>query len=472
MRPIIVGSGPAGLTAAYILAKAGVKVSVMEADNSVGGMAKTIDLWGQSVDLGPHRFFSNDSRINKIWLENVGMDYKMVDRLTRIYYKNNFFYYPLKPFDALRKLGPFESTSCLVSYIKEKIFSTKLDGTFENWVVNRFGRKLFEIFFKTYTEKLWGISCRQLDSDFAAQRIKRLSLYEAIKNGFFRNGSTKHKTLLEQFAYPLDGSGIVYERMADFVVKHGGSLHLSSPVQRVIVKDNHVLGVELFSGEEVLSDTVVSTMPLTTLLNGLPNVPDDIRNSVATLKYRNTIIVFLEVDGIDLFPDNWLYVHAENLGTGRITNFRNWVPTLNNDKETTIIAMEYWCFESDKLWKETEDALIDIAKKEIILTGLLKNAPILNGYVTKISKSYPLYDRGYAARLKPIQDYLDSIHGLFPLGRAGTFKYNNQDHSIMMGLLVAENILGLSKNNLWEINTDYESYQESSTITESGLVIQ
>ncbi|MEI9917478.1 MAG: FAD-dependent oxidoreductase [Bacteroidota bacterium] len=465
----VIGAGPAGLTAAYQLTKDNFEVHVYEASPHVGGLAKTIDLWGQRADLGPHRFFSDDSRVNKLWLEIAGKDYRMVDRLTRIYYKKKFYYYPVKAFDALSKLGIFTSISCVFSYLKEKITPTNQVGTFESWVTNRFGRKLYSIFFKTYTEKLWGIRCNELDADFAAQRIKKFSLGEAMKNALGIGGS-KHKTLVDQFAYPVDGSGMIYERMQKYIDEHGGKVFCNTAVKRLLTKDNTVTGVELMDGRVVSYDNVISTMPFTVMVKQLPEVPKEIYDLANKLTFRNTILVFLHVDGVDLFPDNWLYVHSDDVQTGRISNFRNWVPEINKGKYTTIVAMEYWCYNQDPLWNQSNDELIGLAKNEFIQTGLSKGRPVLDGFVYKIERCYPVYSNNYKETLKPIENYLDTINGLSVIGRYGAFKYNNQDHSILMGLLAAENIRRDSKvNNLWDINTDYDNYQERSTITASGL---
>ncbi|HYG51812.1 MAG TPA: FAD-dependent oxidoreductase [Flavobacteriales bacterium] len=465
----VIGAGPAGITAAYELAKAGIYVEVFEAAPQVGGLAKTIDLWGQKVDLGPHRFFSNDTRINKVWLEVAGKDYRMVDRLTRIYYKNKFYFYPIKAGDALKKLGIFTSAGCFFSFMWQKIRPVKQDGTFENWVVSRFGRKLFNIFFKTYSEKLWGISCKELDADFAAQRIKKLSLWEALKNALTGGKNNKHKTLVDQFAFPTGGTGMIYERMKDFVLSKGNKVHLSTPVKRVLSKDGKVTSIELENGTVTEFDHVISSMPFTLMVTRLPETPQHIFDLTKQLKFRNTILVYLHVQGKDLFPDNWLYVHSTDLKMGRITNFRNWVPEILNGKDSTIVVLEYWCNDEDPEWNDSPEKWIELGKKELVQTGLVKGAPITEGYVHKIPRCYPVYSRGYKEKLKPVEDYLTTVKGLSVIGRYGAFKYNNQDHSILMGLLAAENITKNANHNLWEINTDYEDYQESSTITASGL---
>ncbi len=470
-RVAVIGAGPAGLTAAYELAKVGVPVDVYEAAPEVGGMSRTIELWGQLVDIGPHRFFSTDPRVNQLWLEVAGRDYRMVDRTTRILYKNSFFNYPITAMDALAKLGVFEAAHCVLSYARQLVKPVENKGTFEDWVVRAFGRRLFEIFFKSYSEKLWGISCQDLDADFAAQRIKKFSLLEAIKTATGIGSRKKHKTLVDSFAYPNEGTGMIYRRMENYIRAQGNNVFLRTPVENVVIEGGRVEGLNLPGGKFVPYSQVISTMPLTTVVKAIREVPDAIREHVNRLRFRNTILVYLHVDGKDLFPDNWLYIHSPELQTGRITNFRNWTPSILRGKETTILAMEYWCNGDEPMWSSSDEALTELAKKEIVYTGLTKGAAILDAYVCRVNRSYPVYSAGYKDHLKPIEAYLSTIQGFYAIGRYGAFKYNNQDHSILMGLLAAKNIVESNAGmDLWSVNTDYESYQESTRITESGLV--
>ena len=465
----VIGAGPAGLTAAYQLALKGIKVTVFEADDTVGGMAKTISLWGQLVDLGPHRFFSSDPRVNGVWLDVIGKNYSMVSRLTRIYYRRTFFDYPLKAFNALRGLGVLEAMYCVLSYLKAKVFPEKDESTFEAWVSNRFGRRLFTIFFKSYSKKLWGISCKELDADFAAQRIKKLSLFEAIKSAVFSSGDTKHKTLVDEFAYPNQGAGKAYEAMAQKVLELGGEIRLKTPVASVhpAATSEARPALKLENGEELAFDHIIASMPITTLVNRM-EAPDTIRTHAKALRFRNTILVYLLVEGESPFPDQWIYIHSPDLETGRITNFRNWVPTINNGLPDTILCLEYWCYDEDAVWSMDEPALIDLATNEAYKTSLIPVGSVKNGKVVRIPKCYPVYAIGYRGHLIPVATYLASQQKLSVIGRYGTFKYNNQDHSILMGLLAAENIADGTNHDLWAINTDYE-YQESSKITATGL---
>ncbi len=464
MRIAVIGAGPAGLAAAYRLAQGGADVEVYEASGAIGGMSRSFPLWGQTVDLGPHRFFSNDPRVNRLWHEVVGPDYRMVDRLTRIYYQERFFRYPLAAIDALRNMGVVQAARCVGSFLREKASPSPDDsGDFESWVVGRFGRRLFEMFFKSYSEKLWGISCKDLDADFAAQRIKNFTLGAAIK-GALGWGKGEHKTLVDRFAYPLGGTGMIYQRMADHIRAEGGRVELNCPVRGVVNDDGHVRGLDFADGDQRFFDHVISTMPLTHLVRSLGDVPRPVAEAVDSLKFRNTTLVYLNVDGIDLFPDQWLYIHSPELLTGRVTNFRNWVPELNGESRTSILALEYWCDDEDALWTESEEQLIGRAVAEIRSTGLIGDAEVLEGKVIRVRRSYPVYRSGYKRHLAPIIAHLRSYSGITTIGRYGSFKYNNQDHSLVMGILAAENLLEGAGHDLWAVNTDYDSYQEAARI--------
>ena len=470
MRVAVIGAGPAGITAAYQLAKGGAQVEVFEASGAVGGLSRSFELWGQTVDLGPHRFFSQDRRVNDLWLEVAGNDYRMVDRLTRIYYGKRFFKYPLKPANALRNMGLANAACCLASYFKEMVkpsYGAGSNETFESWVVGRFGRRLFNMFFKSYSEKLWGIPCDELDADFAAQRIKKFSLGQAVKAalGF---GKGKHKTLVDQFAYPIGGTGMVYGRMAERVQEWGGTMHLEQPVRRIVHEHRQVKGLELNDGRFEAFDHVISTMPLTLLVKGLGNLPANVEAGVAALRFRNTILVYLNVASPDLFKDQWLYVHAPDLGMGRVTNFRNWVPELYGDSPNSILALEYWCYDNDSQWTEDDRAVDRTRRTRDAPTGLIGSAKVEAGHVVRIRRCYPVYAHGYKRHLDPVVSHVRSFTGLSAIGRYGAFKYNNQDHSILMGLLAAENILEGKEHDLWAVNTD-STYQEGAAITKTGL---
>lgn len=459
MKVGIIGAGPAGLACALALTRQHVDVVLFEADATPGGLCRSFELWGMNVDLGPHRFFSMDAGVTDFWRAPLGDDFVLVDRLTRIFYKKKFFSYPIKPVDALTKLGFAESVHCGASYVAAQLFrGSGEDRTFAQWVSRRFGKRLFEIFFKSYSEKLWGISCDELDSSFAAQRIKGLSLYEAVKNALF-SGKTKHKTLVEQFAYPTEGAGQPYVRMAEEIERGGGKILYNAKVLSFEpVDDGRAVEVHTTAGTEKV-DHLVSTMPLTDVVETCPAFDATAKDAAKKLHYRNTIIVYLLINSENIFQDNWIYVHAPFLQTGRITNFRNWSQHMLHGSKKTILAMEYWANDDDPLWKSSDAELEAIAAREIVETGLVEPGMVEGAHVVRLHRSYPVYANGYEEHLQIIQDAVDAIPWLTCIGRNGAFKYNNQDHSILMGMLAAENIGKNRKHPLWKINTDYDYHE-------------
>jgi protoporphyrinogen oxidase len=460
----IIGAGPAGVTAAYRLQQMGADVTLFEAGDKIGGLARSFELWGQRVDLGPHRFFSGDARVNRLWHEVLDGGYRVVVRQTRIYYRERFFEYPLRVGNVFANLGLMELAGAVASYARERLWPERAPlerDTFEAWVVHQFGRRLYEMFFKSYSEKLWGIPCDQLDADFAAQRIKRFSLGQSILAAL-HIGRERHKTLVDEFGYPKNGSGDLYERMVRTVMERGGGVRLSCPVDRLVVAGNQATGIRLVDGAVLPFDHVVSTMPLTLLVKGLAPLPPAVAAGAERLRYRNTLLVYLRVDSTGLFRDQWLYIHSDAVAVGRITNFRNWVPELYGSSDFTILAMEYWCYDEDPVWSAPDEALIERAEREAKAIGLLGRAGVSAGHVVRIRRCYPVYSRGYRESLAPVIEYLKTFRNLWPIGRYGAFKYNNQDHSILMGILAAENICGGAQHDLWSVNTDYDNYQESA----------
>lgn len=462
---IIIGAGPAGLACALQLAKEDFDVHVYEASTNVGGMAQSIELWGQIVDLGPHRFFSKNIRINEFFKELIKNDYTLVNRLTRIYYNKRYFNYPLKLFNVLGNLNPFTVVQILYYYIIQRIFPIKDPKSFEEWVKNRFGSKLYEIFFKNYSEKLWGITCDKIDADWAAQRIKSLSLFAAVKSALVGNRGNKHKTLVDQFAYPNQGTGQIYTNAASSIRELGAQIHLKSAVKNVINDGGKVTGIRLFDDSEVYADLVISSMPITNLIKGFASVPKEVLDACSKLYFRNTTLVYLEVDSAELFEDNWIYIHSPKVLHGRITNFRNWCPGIIRGKSTSILCLEFWSFNEDELWKASDDFLTDLAQKELRVLGLIgDHHKVLNSHTIKVPKCYPVYERGYQEHLDIIVSYVKKYQNLKLIGRYGSFKYNNQDHSILMGILCADNVIqGVDEVDLWQINTDIE-YQEEGRV--------
>jgi protoporphyrinogen oxidase len=463
-RVIIIGAGPAGISCGYELSRAGYKVIIYEASPYIGGMARSLDLWGQRVDMGPHRFFSTERKVNEFFASVVQKDFTLVNRTTRIYFNNKFFHYPIRILDALKKLPPITIFQILWHYLIIQISPIRNPATFEQWVTNKFGKKLYQLFFKHYSEKLWGIPCSRIDADWASQRIKQLNLWETIKSSVQSNSAKKHATLLDQFAYPNEGSGVIYEKAAEVIKANGGEIILKTKIQQILQNESgNITGIKLSDGSIIYSDYIVSSMPLTDLIRSL-SVPQDVIAASKKLYFRNTILVYLEIDSTNLFSDNWIYVHSPEVNHGRITNFRNWSKGITRGKMSSILCMEFWAFDHDSIWTESDDRIIQIAKKEIDTLNLLpKESTILNSHVLKIHNSYPVYETGYKEHIKIIEDFLGGIKNLIPIGRNGTFKYNNQDHSILMGLLASEIILLKKDIDLWKVNTD-SNYQESEKI--------
>ena len=466
-KVIVIGAGPAGCSCAVKLVKEGVKVVLIESSGSVGGLSRTIDLWGQKVDVGPHRFYSQEKLVNEFFHDVVQEEYTVIQRLTRIHFNGKFIQYPLKLTDALGKLGVGSILQVLWDYFLIRVFPLKDQNSFESWVTNRFGKKLFKLFFQSYSEKLWGIPCDKIDAEWASQRIQSLSLMSALKSAFSNNKNNKHKTLLDEFAYPKGGTGSIYQKCSELIKLNGGEILLNTTVNRVLLdKNNNISGVQLSNGSIMESSSVVSTMPLTALVKGFEQVPGKVMEACNSLRFRNTILVYLEIDSTSLFEDNWIYVHSEKVKHGRITNFRNWCPSLHQNKQSSILCMEFWTFENEPLWKLSDKELEELAVKELQLLKLVnEDHRVLNMHVLKVPKSYPVYKIGYKDHLKIIEDHLGQLGNLQVIGRYGAFKYNNQDHSILMGILAARNILSNDGIDLWSINTDTK-YLEGGTTSE------
>jgi protoporphyrinogen oxidase len=324
------------------------------------------------------------------------------------------------------------------------------------------------IFFKSYSEKLWGLKCNEIHSDFAKQRIKKLTLYEAVKSAVFKKNTKNHKTLVDEFAYPKEGTGMFYEKIKKEILKNGGNIYLNNKITKI--KRNKQLIIKDQNNHTRKYNYMISTMPLNYLLENI-SAPKNILKVSKTLKFRNTVLVYLLLSGKNPFPDQWIYVHSNKLKTGRITNFKNWVSSINGDKTETIICLEYWCYEDDEIWTATDKNLIALATEEIYQTTLVARNCVKDGSIVRLPKCYPVYASDYKEHLKPIEKFLSHQQGISVIGRYGAFKYNNQDHSILMGILAAENFLLDANHNLWEMNTDYE-YQELSKITETGLLVK
>jgi protoporphyrinogen oxidase len=469
-KVIIFGAGPAGLTAAWELVHNGVAVDVLEADpEKVGGIARTASYRGFRFDIGGHRFFTKAPEVRKLWHEILSEDdWLKVPRLSRIYYRGKFFSYPLKPFDALRKLGLFQTGLCMLSYLKIKVFPRKNEKSFEDWVVNRFGVRLYRIFFKTYTEKVWGIPCTEISADWAAQRIKGLSLINAIKNSFRRRGKPGHgeviKTLIDEFEYPKLGPGMMWERAVEKIQALGARVHMGSPVTALRRSESGLVEAEVSDGEGTQSFTgthFLSSLPIRNLVSMLdPPAPPEVIEAAQALSYRDFLTVVLVIDREKLFPDNWIYIHEPNVRLGRVQNFKNWSPFMVPDPSKTALGLEYFCTEGDNLWNMPDEELIKLGSEEITRLGLAQADEIEDGTVVRMRKAYPVYDEHYEKNVAVVRAFIEKeIPNLQLAGRNGMHKYNNQDHSMMTALLSAKNILGENWDP-WKVNTDAEYHEE------------
>jgi len=462
MKILIIGAGPAGLTAAYELARNGQQVTLIEKDKQVGGISKTINYKGYYFDLGGHRFFTKYPEVEKIWKEILPNDFLKRPRLSRIYYNGKFFYYPLKPFNAFVNLGPLKATSAILSYAKARIKPYKNPDTFEKWVVNQFGQRLYETFFKTYTEKVWGIPCSQISADWAAQRIKGLSLSKAILNAFGLTGKNKIRTLIEEFLYPRRGPGQFWEAMAEMIQRLGGQVILQAEVRKIRLEASSVKVTIYYQGkqEEIAGDKIITSAPLSeTIMNLEPKAPDVVNRAAQQLRYRDFFTVCLVIKERDTFPDNWVYVHSPEITAGRMQNFKNWSPEMVPDLNHTSLGLEYFCFSSDPIWTEPDQKLLDLAMDDIQKLKIADKNEILDGTVVRVPNAYPVYDPDYKTQLSTIKDYLNQLSLIQVIGRNGLHRYNNQDHSMMMGLYAAWNILG-ENFSVWDINLEEEYHEQ------------
>jgi len=464
---VVLGAGPAGLTAAYELAKAGVTSTVLEADDTVGGLSRTAEYKGYRFDIGGHRFFTKVTPVEELWIEILGDDLLTRPRLSRIYYNGKFFSYPLKPFNALFGLGIFETTRCVASYGWARLFPKRPEEDFASWISNRFGKRLFEVFFKTYTEKVWGIPCSEIQAEWAAQRIKGLSLMSALKNALIGDRSASKqdtvKTLINEFLYPRHGSGMMWEKAQELVEGMGSRVLMEQAVTRVLWSEGKIDAVEAggqaYSGEHFISSVAIREF----IESFEPAPPENVIAAARKLKYRDFLTVALMVRGESLFPDNWIYIHEPGVKLGRLQNFKNWSPEMVPDPAMTGLGLEYFCSEGDELWSLTDAELVELGKREIVELGFTTAADITDGTVVRMKKAYPVYDRDYAPALETIREFLATLSNLQLIGRNGMHRYNNQDHSMLTAMLAARNILG-AKHDLWQVNVDEEYHEQGREI--------
>ena len=473
---LVIGAGPAGLTTAYTLAKAGRDVHIIEQDPLyVGGISRTVNYKGFLFDIGGHRFFSKSKEVVDLWNEILPDDFIDRPRLSRIYYKGKFYAYPLKAFEALRNLGLLESMACVASYALARAMPVRDPKTFHEWVRNQFGERLFSIFFKTYTEKVWGMSCDEISADWAAQRIKGLSLMSAVVDGLRRSlnlgkskASASTKTLIESFRYPRRGPGMMWDAAAAKFRAMGGTIEMGTTLAALAfdaASQTWTVTATDTAGQQMtyLARDVVSSAPIQDLMGRIMPKPLSLFQA-RSLKYRDFLTVVLIGRPQEELPDNWIYIHDPRVKVGRVQNFRSWSPDMIPDGVSTCLGLEYFCFEGDGLWSASDDELVALGTKEIAMIGLMQPDAIYDACVVRQKKAYPVYDETYADNVEIVRrEIAMRFPTLHLVGRNGMHKYNNQDHAMMTGMLTAQNIIaGVKIYDPWQVNEDAE-YGEAGT---------
>jgi protoporphyrinogen oxidase len=483
IKAVIVGAGPAGLTAAYELSKKGQRVVVLEADpRYVGGISRTVEYHGYRFDIGGHRFFSKSREVEDLWTEILGPDMLERPRSSRIYYRGKFYSYPLKPLEALSKLGITESARCILSFLMARLKPVRPPKSFEDWVVNEFGARLFRIFFKTYTEKVWGMSCKEISADWAAQRIKGLTLGRAIRNALWPNRGSRDrsqvvKTLIDTFRYPRFGPGMMWEKCAEKVREMGGEVRMGASVVSCrfdAASSKWIITTRMPDGrpEIFLGEHLISSMPLQHLVTRIePRLPEIALTSGNSLRYRDFLTVGLILRDRKRLSNNWIYIHDPNVRMGRVQNYKAWSPEMVPDPDYCCYGLEYFCFEGDGLWTMHDSDLIALGTKELEEVGLGNAPDIADGCVIRQPKAYPVYDDNYQQHLRVIRDALGArCRNLHVVGRNGMHKYNNQDHAMMTGLLAARNIIaGENKYDVWSVNEDGQYHESGESRRVVGL---
>jgi protoporphyrinogen oxidase len=477
---VIMGAGAAGLTAAYELYKHDVPVTILEKDETqVGGLARTVEHKGYRFDIGGHRFFSKNKEVEDLWTEILGDEMLTRGRLSRIYYRGKFFAYPIKAANALWNLGPLEALRCVASYAWARLRPVKNPKSLEDWVRNQFGWRLYSIFFKTYTEKVWGISTKELSADWAAQRIKSLDLWLVLRSALVPGRVAKARgevvtTLIDKFRYPRFGPGQMWERVAEISRDKGAPVHFGHSIDSIKHEGGLVRSVvsRTASGklEEHAGTDFISSVPMRELIARLdPPAPEPVRRAAESLSYRDFISVALMIDKANVFPDNWIYIHDPSVHVGRIQNFKNWSPDMVPDQSKTCLGLEYFCFEGDGMWTSSDAELVELAGQELAQLGICSPEQIFDGVVVREQKAYPVYDDAYQSHVDVIRTYIQSqMPNLHLAGRNGMHKYNNQDHSMMTALLVARNIATDSTFDPWKVNAD-AVYHEETRVGERDL---
>jgi protoporphyrinogen oxidase len=455
---LILGAGPAGLTAGYLLAKQGLPVIIFEAEDQVGGIAKTEVRDGPGgkyrFDLGGHRFFTKVKEVDDLWHEIMREEFLLRPRMSRIYWRGRFLDYPLRGPDVIKKLGPLELARCMASYLWAKAKPKGREDTFEQWVTNRFGKRLFDNFFRSYTEKVWGVPVSEIRADWAAQRIKGLSFFSAAKAAFFGNKGDEIKTLIGEFHYPRYGPGQMWETMTEDIEKLGGKVLMETPVEKLVLENGHVTKL-IAGGQEYESNYVISSLPLRNVAGMVdPSPSPEVRSAAKGIRYRDFLTVSLVLDGEDLFPDNWIYIHEPSVEVGRIQNFRSWSPWMVPDPSKACVGMEYFCFAGDELWEMSDDDLVELGMKELEQLGLARRDALEFGFATRVPKAYPMYDMDYAERIGTMKDWFNGIDNLQQVGRNGLHRYNNSDHSMLTSMRAVDNLVKGTEHDIWEVNAE------------------
>ena len=459
----IIGAGPSGLAAAMELAEhKQFETYVLEKHNEIGGISRTEQYKGYHFDIGGHRFYTKNTTINTMWKKYLGPDFLNVLRISRIFYKNRFLQYPLRFWNTILNLGPIESVRICGSYLNVLLFPSPEEKTFEQWVSNRFGKRLYTLFFKSYTEKIWGIPCNEIQADWAAQRIKGLSFRTAITKTFFNHNTSK--SLIDTFHYPRLGPGMMWERFRESLEKKAKKIELKTTVIALNHNQGYIRSITYEKNDERRekeTDYVISSTLLSQLVHLLvPAAPDHVIRAADSLSYRSFLIVVLIFDQKEIFKDQWIYIHSPAVSVGRIQNFKNWSREMVPDANTTSLGMEYFCNEGDPFWNLPDDELKKIASKEIQVLGITKEKHVIDSFVIRQPGAYPVYDKEYKRHVSTIKDYLDSFTNLQTIGRGGMHRYNNMDHSMMTGILAAKNIAG-AKNDIWKVNDDADYLEET-----------
>lgn len=492
-QAIIIGAGPAGLTAAYeLITRTNIKPIIIEATSDIGGIAKTVNYKGNRMDIGGHRFFSKSRRVTDWWANifPLATSEEMIkqsdnvmllrNRVSRIFFLRKFFNYPVTfSFTTLKNLGFWRVLKIGVGYLQIRLFPIKNEKSLEDFFINRFGKELYRTFFKDYTEKVWGIGCEQIKPEWGAQRIKGLSitktLIHAAKKIFTSNkpNNNVETSLIEQFNYPKFGPGSLWEEVARIIIERGGEIHFNAKVKAINTEEDKISSVELTTkqGEQVISgDYYFSTMPIKDLILGCNNqVPQEVTSVAQGLVYRDFITVGLLLNKLKItsgnrkvIPDNWIYIQEKEVKLGRIQVFNNWSPYLVSDQEKIWLGLEYFCNEDDELWSKTDKEILDFATDELAKIDIIDKNDMLDGVVIRMPKTYPAYFGTYD-NFPIIKNYLNQFENLFLIGRNGMHRYNNMDHSMLTAMVAVDNIVAgiTSKANIWAVNTE-EEYHESN----------